>query len=283
MRIILSALIMVFVLMMFSCNVSLPLEEKPLKVHFLDVGQGLAVLFEYEDRFGLWDTGPDSISIVDTLKSYGVKHLEWVVLSHWHRDHAGGFLEFPNAIRHRQLEIDKVFFSNDTALGFISDSIFSILDEFDLNYETLFQGDSLILAPGWRFQILWPPKDIKYGENAASSVLYIRDSLNRMLFMSDLETPQEKELLSLYPSLKTDLLQVGHHGASNSSSLDFLSQVLPSEAVISVGQNNSYNHPALGTLTKLILIVGDSAHVHRTDLEGSLIWLWYRNMGFWKQ
>ena len=41
----------------------------------------------------------DSIGFVDTLKHYGVDSLDWVVLSHWHRDHVGGFLEFPSAIK----------------------------------------------------------------------------------------------------------------------------------------------------------------------------------------
>ena len=278
---ILFTLILLLCSALLSCEEGSFLEEKPLKVHFLDVGQGLSVLFEYEGRFALWDTGPDSIGFVDTLKHYGVDSLDWVVLSHWHRDHVGGFLEFPSAIKNHELFVKKVFFTNDTAYGFVSDSVFSILDEFGLNNDTIYREDSLIFASGWRFQILWPPKGVNLAGNASSGVLFIRDSLSKMLLMSDLETPQEDALLSLSPSLKTDLLQVGHHGSLNSNSMRFLSQILPSEAIISVGEGNSYHHPAQGTLSKLYLIVGDSSYVHRTDLEGSLIWLWHKNIGFW--
>jgi len=271
---ILFVLIILFSLGLSSCDEAVFLEETPLKVHFLDVGQGLSVLFEYEGRFALWDTGPDSIGFVDTLKHYGVDSLDWVVLSHWHRDHVGGFLEFPSAIKNRELVVNNVFFTNDTACGFVSDSVFSILDEYGLNNDTIYRGDTLFFTPGWHFQILWPPEDMNLGGNASSGVLSIRDSLNKMLLMSDLEAPQEEVLLSLSPSLKTDLLQVGHHGSLNSSSIDFLSKITPKEAIISAGKGNPYHHPAIGTLTKLYHILGDSAYVHRTDLEGSLIWLW---------
>ena len=69
-------------------------QETPLRVTVLDVGQGLAMLLEYEGRYGLYDSGPDSAGVGDSLRARGVEELEWVVLSHNHRDHVGGFVEF---------------------------------------------------------------------------------------------------------------------------------------------------------------------------------------------
>lgn len=267
----------------FSCSQGIALEDPPLKVHFLDVGQGLAVLWEHEGRFALWDTGPDSVGLLDTLKYYGVDSLEWVALSHWHRDHSGGFLEFPAAMRRGDLVVKEVFFSNDTGFGFVSDSIFSIIDSFRLKSRCYKRGDTLPFAYGYRFQILWPPEYFKSGGNSSSGVLYVKDSLSSMLLMSDLEAPQEKELLILSPTLKSDLLQVGHHGSANSSSIRFLSQVAPSEAVISVGKKNPYGHPALSTLNKFKFVLGDSSYLYRTDEQGTLIWLWHKNVGFWRE
>jgi len=63
MHTILFTLIILLCSALMSCEEGSFLEEKPLKVHFLDVGQGLSVLFEYEGRFALWDTGPDSIGL----------------------------------------------------------------------------------------------------------------------------------------------------------------------------------------------------------------------------
>ena len=265
------------------CVAGFFLEDPPLKVHFLDVGQGLAVLWEYQGRFALWDTGPDSVGVIDTLKRYGVDSLEWIALSHWHRDHSGGFLELPAAMRSGSLVVKEVFFSNDTGFGFVSDSVFSIIETFRLKSGCYKRGDTLSFAPGFRFQILWPPNYFKSAGNSSSGVLYVKDSLSSMLLMSDLEAPQERELLVLSPTLRSNLLQVGHHGSANSSSIHFLSQVSPSEAVISVGKKNPYGHPALSTLNKFKFVLGDSSYLYRTDEQGTLIWLWHKNVGFWRE
>lgn len=68
-------------------------EPSPLRVTFLDVGQGLAVLLDCGGRYAMYDMGPDSVGVVDSLVARGVDTLEWVVVSHNHRDHAGGFME----------------------------------------------------------------------------------------------------------------------------------------------------------------------------------------------
>ena len=67
--------------------------ETPVHVTAIDVGQGLAVLLEYGGRYAMYDFGPDSVGVVDSLLARGVDTLEWVVLSHNHRDHIGGFME----------------------------------------------------------------------------------------------------------------------------------------------------------------------------------------------
>ena len=63
--------------------------ESSMKLSALDVGQGLAVLLSWEGRNALYDFGPDSAGVVDSLMARGVDTLEWVVLSHFHRDHIG--------------------------------------------------------------------------------------------------------------------------------------------------------------------------------------------------
>ncbi|SHG34659.1 Metallo-beta-lactamase superfamily protein [Fibrobacter sp. UWCM] len=68
-------------------------EPSPLRVTFLDVGQGLAVLLDCGGRYAMYDMGPDSVGVIDSLVARGVDTLEWVVVSHNHRDHAGGFME----------------------------------------------------------------------------------------------------------------------------------------------------------------------------------------------
>ena len=63
------------------------------KLEFLDVGQGLSVLIQSssKERAFLYDAGNDSTGFWDSLHVRNIKHLDWALVSHWHRDHAGGF------------------------------------------------------------------------------------------------------------------------------------------------------------------------------------------------
>lgn len=255
-------------------------EEPPLAIDVLDVGQGLSVLFEWDGHYGLFDMGPDSVGVLDTLRNRGVDTLEWVLVSHNHRDHGGGFLELGRQ-RSSVSEtgacepyIKHLYVGPDTSGGFIRDSIIGIARQNRIPVDTLHRGDELRLGPpatsGPRFDVLWPPSYRTLGGNGASVVLEVSNGAGNAIFMGDADTTAERELLKLSPTLTADLLQVGHHGSNGSSSLKFLAQVSPRFAVVSVGARNSYGHPTKEVLQKLFYVTGDSARIHRTDLEGTL-------------
>lgn len=255
-------------------------EAPPLAIDVLDVGQGLSVLFEWDGRYGLMDMGPDSVGVLDTLRNRGVDTLEWVLVSHNHRDHGGGFLELGrqrssvSETGAREPHIKHLYVGPDTSGGFIRDSIIGIARQNRIPVDTLHRGDELRLGPpatsGPRFDVLWPPSYRTLGGNGASVVLEVSNGAGSAIFMGDADTTAERELLELSPTLTADLLQVGHHGSNGSSSLKFLAQVSPRFAVVSVGARNSYGHPTKEVLQKLFYVTGDSARIHRTDLKGTL-------------
>ena len=84
--------------------------------------------------------------------------------------------------------------------------------------------------------------------------------------MGDAETPVENDILSSGVNVKSDVLKIGHHGSTTSTGADFLSAVSPKAAVICVGADNSYGHPAQATLDKLA-----GVPVWRTDKNGTVI------------
>ena len=77
----------------------------------------------------------------------------------------------------------------------------------------------------------------------------------------------EKQLIKAYPDLKASILKTGHHGSDTSSSMEFLEAVSPEYAVISVGENNSYNHPSAETLNKFENL---NINYFRTDKNGTV-------------
>ena len=66
------------------------LKEK-LKVHFIDIGQGDSILIEQDTYTMLIDTGPKESEkiLMDYLASQNIKKIDYLVLTHQHRDHIG--------------------------------------------------------------------------------------------------------------------------------------------------------------------------------------------------
>ena len=105
--------------------------------------------------------------------------------------------------------------------------------------------------------------------NLASTIALVRYGLVRFLLVGDAERGEEDWLLKKYhDELDAQVLKIGHHGSSTSSSDDFLSAVHPEVAVISVGAGNKYGHPSNDVLQALSRI---GAQVLRTDDDGTVV------------
>ena len=249
--------------------------ESTMHVAAIDVGQGLAVLLEYDGRYAMYDFGPDSVGVVDSLLARGVDTLEWVVLSHNHRDHIGGFLELAG----RGVFVRRLYVGPDTAGGFFRDSVLRVARALGTPIDTLLRGGNVSFWGGGngsaggecpRFEVLWPASYLRVGENRASVVLLGKFGASKLLLTGDLDSVGERHLLEMNPTLSAELLQVAHHGSAGSNTLSFLSQVSPKYAFVSVGQGNRYGHPAPSVVRKLNLLLGDSTKLYRTDLQGSV-------------
>lgn len=263
-----------------GCSASLSAENADFgmaKMHFLDVGQGLSILLEDSPQkaFALYDFGNDSAGFWDTLKTRGVRHLEWVLVSHWHRDHAGGLLEWNGLV-----PIDTIFYGADTGGLWLRDSVLSLAARHGTVARKVSRGTKIDCG-AWSCQVLWTPEYQAAGGNNSSAVLRVSDGKSKALFTGDLERDGESGLLEMSSDLQADLLQVGHHGSKGSSSLSFLEKVAPRYAVVSVGKRNRYGHPAEGTLQKLSFVLGDSSRIFRTDRDGSITVEWKRGTGLW--
>ena len=120
---------------------------------------------------------------------------------------------------------------------------------------------------GARFIILAPNSVSYQSLNNYSIVIKMTYGTNTFMFTGDAETLSEKEILALGYDLSADVLKLGHHGATTSSSQKFLDAVNPKYAIISCGKNNTYKHPTKTTMDKMVKMQID---VYRTDEQGTI-------------
>ncbi|MCL2259786.1 MAG: MBL fold metallo-hydrolase [Fibromonadales bacterium] len=231
-----------------ACTSGSPEKQDKLHIEMLNVGQGLAFLIKGKNCNSLYDTGTPSSGIDTMLQNRGIKNLCSVIISHRHNDHAGGLPRLEEMAKNGEIRIKRVIFG-----------------------DSLSRGDTIADFLPWTARILFQ-----------EGAMRISDSKNSFLFMADLEKEHEKRILELDPLLTATALQIGHHGSKTSSSWEFLAQVQPKIALISVGRYNTYGHPHPETLAKLRLVLPDSTQLFRTDLDGNIVVEWVYGVGMWR-
>ena len=102
-------------------------------------------------------------------------------------------------------------------------------------------------------------------ENDNSNAIYTELNGYKFMFMGDAGVDKEKDILDKYNISDIDVLKVGHHGSSTSSSKYFIDTIKPKYGLISVGKNNKYNHP-----NKEVLNTLGNSKIYRTDKDGSI-------------
>ncbi|MCX6766241.1 MAG: ComEC/Rec2 family competence protein [Candidatus Moranbacteria bacterium] len=243
-------------------------ETRPLQVVFLDVGQGDSILIQKGTRQILIDGGPSGKTELAKLGKYLPyfdREIELVIATHPDRDHIGGLIDVA-----KNYKIGKVIATGaekDTAVF----KEWKDIREYD-RIETLvaLRGDEVDFD-GTKMRIIFPegPVDAAAGDaNNQSIVARFDYGDNSFLFTGDIESPAEKEILASGENIDVDFLKVAHHGSKYSSSNEFLDATSPTDAIISVGANNSYGHPTKETLEKLS---SRNINILRTDEKGDII------------
>ncbi len=234
------------------------------KVHFIDVGQGDSILIQSDDAAMLVDAGTNEsgTTVVEYLKSQGISHLNWVIGTHPHEDHIGGMDDVLRAF-----SVDRVMMPEKEHTTKTFEDVLDAIIEQDLSITAPVPGDTYELGSS-SFTILGPVKD--YGDelNNWSVVLRFTCGDTSFVLTGDAESDAETDILAQNPVLKADILKLGHHGSSTSSSDAFLNAVDPSAVIISCGLDNDYGHPHASTLDKIQAL---GAVVFRTDQQGTIV------------
>ena len=246
------------------------LQQGQLRVHFLNVGQGDCSLVQTADgRNVLIDAGDVETAndVTEYLLRNGVHRIDLLVITHPHSDHIGGLPEI----------LDKFGVSEVLDAGITHGSqayrdVLSTIEARRIVYKQAVQAAKVGVGRDLTLEVLWPPKDYSVGSeemlNNGSVVGRIQFEDVSFLFTGDIQGEAEGLLLASGENLESTVLKVAHHGSDSSTSNEFLQVVKPAYAVISVGADNEYGHPAESTLRRLAAI---GAKVFRTDKQGTIV------------
>lgn len=114
-------------------------------------------------------------------------------------------------------------------------------------------------------------------ENDNSLVTYLKYYDYTFLFMGDVLSVVENNIIKKYQLSKIDFLKMGHHGSKTSSGKKFINYIKPGYDLISVGRKNKYGHPNKETLENLKGFI-----IYRTDLIGTIKLIINKNKVFFE-
>lgn len=250
------------------------LSDHNIEISFLNTTEGDAIFIKSNAAQLLIDTGPPVIQkvILDKVKDKDLS----IIISHPHPDHYGG-LFYLQAIA----QIKNIFDNGDSLSKMQEGSEYAAWYDAIIrshkNYKALKKGDVPYSDADLKVEVLWPPfisDDRDYNEN--SLVLLVTAFKKKILLMGDAPLTIERIMLkeNLLPN-SVDVLKIGHHGAEDVASEEFLVKLSPRFTLITGSGNprHKYHHPeTLKRLEKYAGIVFSTHHsgniIYSADSNG---------------
>ncbi|MBU1872306.1 DNA internalization-related competence protein ComEC/Rec2 [bacterium] len=249
--------------------------EKPqMTVTFLDVAQGDAALIKLPDkRTILIDAGDRTfhrdygeLVVAPFLKREGIRQIDLLILTHPHSDHIGGA---PTIIRN--FKVDQIWESDIAAGSRIYQEIHALADSLNIPVLTPNSGDMVTISDNLKLYFLHPSERFlekhqrNYNDGSLVCKLVFGDI--SILFTGDAEEDSEDYLCYWDDFLKSTIIKVPHHGSNTSSTAHYVNLVDPEYAIVSVGLNNKFKHPAQSTLQRYRNL---GSTIYRTDVEHAI-------------
>ncbi|WP_261885535.1 DNA internalization-related competence protein ComEC/Rec2 [Vibrio pomeroyi] len=216
-------------------------------IDILDVGHGLSLVLEKNNQVVVYDLGNawpggsivESL-LIPTLNSRGIRDIEGVIISHFDSDHAGGYPALLDSYDPKWIRTSQ---------------------NISLQTQPITQAQSNIQActigeawnwQGIKFEVLWPPKQVKRAYNPHSCVVRIYESNSgfSMLLTGDIELVSEWLLARQGERLKSYAMLVPHHGSDSSSIKPFIEAVSPQLSIASLGKGNQWGMPSESVIAR---------------------------------
>lgn len=251
--------------------------EDELQIHIIDVDQAESILIVQDGFTMLVDSGDNFTGddVVKYIKNLGIDKIDIFLITHFHRDHAGGAHKIISS-----LDVKKIVCHKFSDLSTMQERFWYIDMSISRSIRETFGSMSIFMESACENNKL---KNFDVGDAKVYTLSQNNDAVNvnnksivfklvygdfSMLFMADAESEVEKELLEEDADLSADVLKIGHHGSKTSTTDEFLDMVNPKYAVVSCGNGNDYNHP-YGAVTKRF--EDKNIPLYRTDELGDIV------------
>lgn len=243
-----------------------PQASGDLKVYFLNIGQGDASYIKTPSGQDiLIDGGPDNsvLNELGKVMAFGDHEINLVILTHPHADHVTGLLEVLD-----RYKVDEVWETGVEYPSATYDSWKAEIKNKNISDKKVTAGDEKNFGEV-KITILYPFTSLENRNidnlNNASIVNRLDYKKFSVLFTGDAEKDIQQKLLD--KNIYVTVLKVAHHGSNNGLSEDLLKVVRPAIAVIEVGKDNKYGHPAASTIN---LLKQYAVRIFRTDENGTV-------------
>jgi len=258
------------ILAILATAAAVTMPDDRLHVSFLDVGQGEAILIQKGSQQVLVDGGPSPQALnleLGEKMPFWDRTIELVVLTHPHADHITGLVE---AVR--RYRVEQVLYPDADYGSPLCREWLGLIGERGIDCTIARAGQEIDLGGGVTMKVLNPPVKLLSGTNSDinnnSVVLCLSAGEVSFLLTGDIEREAESGLIAGGENLSGTVLKVGHSGSKTSTTPEFLAEVSPGVAVISVGEN-SYGHPSGEVIERLEAELG-AENIYRTDEQGTI-------------
>ncbi len=217
-------------------------------VAVLDVGEAQSVLLHSNSRIALIDTGADAENVLRELGNFGIDRIDYVFISHYHSDHAGGLESVISDYDIGCIVLPKGEPADNSAAD-VEKTILSLAKRADIpvrftgNYGKFKVGD-------FSLKVFQPLADSD-NENDRSMAISVESLGASMLIMSDSGAAVEQRLLLDNYDIKSDIVLAGHHGSDDATHDSFLKYVSPKTVIVSCAKSSSYNHPGENFISRV--------------------------------
>lgn len=243
----------------------------PNRIIVLDVGQGDAILVQSEGKNVLIDTGNQDSLLLAGLARYHITSLDAVIITHADDDHCGSLSALRGVVGVKTVVLaegaDRIEDPSAKDLVLNAHKISP-----HVSYVT---NDQVMRIGSVSFSVINPPPlTDEYGNDDSICLLltsddnYDNQADSQALLCGDAEADVLENIVQVHNIKAIDILKVAHHGSRNAVTDDLLEVLDPTIALISVGEYNSYGHPADSVID---LLEKHGVSVLCTDEQGDLI------------